>query len=190
MLLEGDSVATGTAILYDDLLRVCGAQIERVRDRPPRSVSRLFTWCAWLLPRSRALRRRRALALYRERAPCGICARLRVIEAHYVTTFAELAADAQLDDAYQHSTGLCVPHLVHVLEIGRDGAALGKVLDETLRKWGSLRIDLQRFVAKHDHRNTARFTAAEADSYRRALEIMAGRRGVFGIDTRRGSAHG
>jgi hypothetical protein len=188
MLLDAESVATGAAILYEDLLRVCRNRIERLRDRPPRAFVRLFSWLAGVVEQAPARILPRVVEHYRERARCPICARLRFTEAHYTTTLVEFADDAQFDRAYQQSAGLCLPHLLHALELGRGAAGLARILDRTLGKWESLRHDLERFVAKNEYRNTAPITAAEADSYHRAFEVMAGRRGLFGTDLHRGSA--
>jgi len=49
-------------------------------------------------------------------------------------------------------------------------------------KWDALRRDLEGFVGKHDYRNRVPFTDAEASSYRRAFEMMAGRQGAWGSD--------
>jgi len=66
---------------------------------------------------------------------------------------------------------------------GETGApGLSHLLDRTLGKWEELRKDLDRFVRKHDYRNQEPFTEAEASSYRRAFEMLSGRRGVWGND--------
>ncbi|MBI2160015.1 MAG: hypothetical protein HYU25_06525 [Candidatus Rokubacteria bacterium] len=56
------------------------------------------------------------------------------------------------------------------------------LFDRTLPKWEDLRKDLDRFIWKHDYRNTEPFTDPEASSYRRAFEMLAGRRELWGSD--------
>ena len=90
--------------------------------------------------------------------------------------------DLELSGAYERSTGLCVPHLLLALERSENVDGVERILRSTLAKWDTLRGDLDRFVAKHEYRNVEPFSEAEASSYARAGEVLAGRRHVFGND--------
>ena len=100
----------------------------------------------------------------------------------YLQTLRRFTDDGKLAGAYEKSGGLCAPHLVRVIECGAGHAGLGRLLDRTLALWETTREALQRFVEKHDYRNTRPFTEAEAESCLRAFEVLAGRRGVHGND--------
>lgn len=180
MLLDAGTVATGAAILYEDLLRVCRARVDTLRG--PGSVSsRLRRW----LRLGDARRRRRPegfVHAYRARARCPVCAALCVTEARYVAAVVEWADDARFAEAYGRSTGLCLPHLVLAAETAPAAPTLPAILDTTLAKWDDLRGDLGRFVAKNEYRSTAPISEREADSYRRAFDVLAGRRHLFGTD--------
>jgi hypothetical protein len=174
--LEALNAASGAAILYEDLVRVSLGRIRRMRDGTAtfvtRALSRLFT------------RRRRPtlVELRRRRRACPACAWVAEAEVRYLATLTRFVDDPQLARAHAKSDGLCAPHLLAAVELSSGTAELGRLLDLTMLKWDALRRDLDGFVAKHDYRNRIPFTEAEATSYRRAFETVAGRRGVWGSD--------
>jgi hypothetical protein len=184
-LLAAESVATGAAILYEDLLRVCRERVDRLHGGMPKSVPRRPRW--FRMGRGRARRvRPRLVEDYRARARCPVCASLRVAEAHYIEAVVEFADDREFRRAYEESTGLCLPHLIAATEQTPGPARLATLLDTTLAKWEDLRRDLERFVSKNEYRNTEAVSEREADSYRRAFEVLAGRPHIFGNDLHRG----
>ena len=118
-----------------------------------------------------------------------MCTRVGAAERNYLDTVVEFAEDAQFVRAYQRSTGLCVPHLLAAVERNAGASGLEPILRTTLAKWQDLRGDLARFVSKHEYRNAEPITEEEAASYHRAGEVLAGRRGLFANDVRRGETH-
>ena len=77
-----------------------------------------------------------------------------------------------------------MPHVLGALDLAAGGAAGRRLLARTLPRWAELRRDLAGFVAKHDYRNRAPFTEAEAGAHLRAIEALHGRAGLFGNDLR------
>jgi len=121
------------------------------------------------------------VAGYRERAECPACAAAADAERRYLVTLVTFIEDGDLAAAYARSDGLCVPHLFAVLE--HDGERQARVLvDRTREKWARLGQDIGSFVSKHDYRNHDPYTEAEAASYARAFEMLAGAKSVFGND--------
>lgn len=188
MLPDIDSSATGASILYEDLLQVCSHRVERLRDRGASPLVRLVHWLSGVAGEGRRRVLSRLVERYRERARCPLCAHLRLTEADYVTTVVERADDAEFDRAYEGSTGLCLPHVIHAVERSAGAMGLSRILQRTLHKWEDIRRDLERFVAKNEYRNREPITGAEADARRQAFEVLAGRPGLFGTDLHRGSA--
>jgi hypothetical protein len=214
MLLDVQSMATGAAIVYADLVALCQRRVERLRDRAPSALGRLLGWLpagarrrlsgGWFaLARRRRAGRRPALGArpasggapapggvprlaqrYRQRSRCPVCDRVDVAETHYVETLVRFAGDPELGRAYGESAGLCLPHVVTAVERCAGHPGLDAVLRTTVARWGALRRDLEGLVAKHDHRSTEPPTAEEADSHHRAFEALAGRPHVFGPDRR------
>jgi hypothetical protein len=175
-LLEVPNAASGAAIIYEDLIRVFLHRIRRLRDRAPslraRSLARLF-------------RRRLGPAvveLHRRRKACPVCAWCAEAETGYLLTLLRFVDDPQFARAYAQSKGICAPHLLAAVELGAGTPGLARLLNHTIAKWEELRKDLDRFISKHDYRNQAGFTEAEASSYRHAFEMLSGRRGVQGND--------
>jgi hypothetical protein len=175
MLLEVADASSGAAIVYEDLIQAFLNRVRRLRDRAPsfpeRSLARLF-------------RRRgpRVVELQRRRNACPACAWCAQAETGYVVTLLQFIDDSQFARAYAKSDGICAPHLLAAVEFGGSSPGLAHLLDRTVAKWEELRKDVDRFVSKHDYRNRAPFTEAEASSPRRAFEALGGRRGVWGND--------
>lgn len=170
MLPEIASSAFGTAIVYEDLVR----RLLRLT-ADSRRASRLRGWLG-------ALRRRRRrdalLDGWTRRTRCPACVDAAAIEARYLDNLLQFLDDEALRAAYALSDGLCVPHLAHVL--GRSDERADRLVARTRQSWARLGRDLSAFVGKHDHRNRAPYTEAEAAAGARALQMLAGARGVFG----------
>jgi hypothetical protein len=175
MLLEIADASSGAAIVYEDLMRAFLRRIRRLRDRAPA----LSTWSL-----ARLFRRRgpAVVELHRRRTACPACAWCAQAETGYLATALRFIDDPQFARAYAKSEGICAPHLLAAVEIGGSSPGSGHLVDRTLAKWEELRKDVDRFVSKHDYRNRAPFTEAEASSPRRAFEMLAGRQGVWGND--------
>lgn len=188
MLPGVDSSATGASILYEALLQVCSDRVERLRDRGASPLVRLLCWLSGVAGKAPRRVLPRLVQRYRERARCPLCTHLRVSEADYVTTVIECVDDAEFERAYEASTGLCLPHLIHAVERSAGATGLPKILQRTLHKWENIRRDLERFVAKNEYRNREPITGAEAEARRQAFEVLAGKPGLFGSDLHRGSA--
>ncbi|HMH52853.1 MAG TPA: DUF6062 family protein [Candidatus Acidoferrum sp.] len=170
MLVDIAGSTFGAAIVYEDLV---GRLLRRTGELRQRSRP-----AGWL----RGLRSARSLAtlvdLWKRRAACPGCVDAAATEARYLDTLLAFVDDEALRAAYALSDGLCVPHLVQAVE--REHANVDALVTRTRQAWARLGRDLAAFVGKHDHRNRQPFTAAEAAACTRALEMLAGARGVFG----------
>ena len=186
-LVDTGNAATGAAILYEDLVRVCQSRLEGLRVRRSRALVSPLRWLRGLLTRARRTVPR-IVERHQRRPRCLVCSQLAVAETGYVDAIVASSADPELGRAYQRSTGLCVPHLLFALERSGDADGVERILESTLAKWDTLRADLDRFVAKHEYRNVTPFDDTDASSYVRASEVLAGRRQVFGNDMPRSSA--
>lgn len=192
MIVDTRPSATGVAILYEDLLRVCherlaaarerGSRDEPARDARPRGLlARVGSSLTRLVSRLRATGRGAASP----RVECPLCAQLRLSEAHGLETVLQFAEDPEFARAYERSSGLCIPHLLGVMDRGADSPGLAPIVRQTLAKWQTLRSDLANFVAKHEYRSASPISAEEIRACERALHILAGARNLFGNDMRR-----
>ena len=119
MLRETSSPAFGSSIICDDLLRLAGRRLERT------SLRRILGPRGLLGRLLRRFGRRRPPALvelYRRRSTCPACGETADSEARYLQAALAFVDDAQFDDAYEQSQGLCVPHVIRALELGAGSA--------------------------------------------------------------------
>lgn len=177
MLADVENSAFGSAIVCEDL--VTRALRRTQRRRPGPRLGAVGRWVGALLGR----RRRPLLAeLYERRAPCPACVDTAQTQARYLENLVHFVDDEALRAAYALSDGLCVPHVVLAVAQGRETARVETLVARTREAWTRIGRDLAAFVGKHDHRNREPCTEAEATSRARALEMLAGARGVFGRD--------
>lgn len=115
---------------------------------------------------------------------CVACTAMQEAEAHYVKILSQHATDQRMRDAYEHSAGLCVPHLRLVLR-AVDRPEHAEVFISTQRAiWTRLKAELEEFIAKMDYRRADEVMGSEGDSWRRAAQITGGTRAAFGSDPR------
>ena len=176
------TAVTGSAIVYEDLLRVAAQHVDALHDRRPSPFSRFFGRLNPFRPERTTGARPRLVARYRARARCPICLTGRDAEARYVDTILDYIEDPEFLRAYARSSGLCVPHAVQAVDRRPGTSSLRRLLDETIEKWADLRRHLTAFVRKHEYRNTEPISEAETAAWTTALEMVAGARGVFGND--------
>lgn len=105
---------------------------------------------------------------------CPACQEAPRAERRLLAVLLDGLAGPELGDAYRGSEGLCLPHLRAALARGAGHPGLGLVLEHAHARLSELADALRGFIATHDHRATTRPTAAEAASWTRALERLAG----------------
>lgn len=113
---------------------------------------------------------------------CPACANAIEAEGRYLRAMVTFVDDPALGFAYAASAGLCLPHMVRAAESEPAGPQLDMLVARTRDRWAEVGQDVASFVRKHDYRNREPFTAAEAASYTRAFEMLAGARSLFGND--------
>ena len=136
----------------------------------------------WLSTLLGGRRRSASVEGYRGRAECPACAAAADTERRYLATVVASIDDGDLAAAYAQSDGLCVPHLFAILEHDGERREARVLVDRTREKWARLGREISSFVSKHDYRNHEPYTQAEAASYARAFEMLAGAKSVFGND--------
>jgi hypothetical protein len=179
------TAATGSAIVYEDLLRVAAQHVGELHDRDPSPLIRFLGWLNPFRAERTAGARPRLVDRYRARPRCPVCLAGRDAEARYLDTILDFLEDPEFQRAYAHSSGLCVPHAVQAVDRRPGTIGLRRLLDETIGKWTDLRRHLAAFVGKHEYSNTEPISEAETAAWTTALEMVAGARGVFGNDRSR-----
>ena len=177
MLLEIEHAIFGSALIYEELVKLALTRTERLgegaeRTRPRGWLSTLLGW----------RRRSSSVEGYRGRAECPACAAAADTERRHLATLVTFIDGADLAAAYAQSDGLCVPHLFAVLAHDGELRKARVLVDRTRETWTRLGQDISSFVSKHDYQNPEPYTQAEAASYARAFEMLAGAKSVFGND--------
>jgi hypothetical protein len=111
-------------------------------------------------------------------AGCPACAHRRTMEDYALHTLLANIADPDLSTALASSSGLCLPHFTRALELVEDADALKQLVALQRHTLTELRGDLAEFVRKNDYRFRDEGFGKEGDSWRRAIGIVAGERGV------------
>ncbi|HLY27135.1 MAG TPA: DUF6062 family protein [Aggregatilineales bacterium] len=113
---------------------------------------------------------------------CPACRILGESEARYVRTFCEHIGDERLQESYNVSDGLCLPHFRVVLRGVRSADDLQYIVATQKDIWDRLKAELAEFIDKNDYRRTHESVGPEGDSWRRTIARMAGEKGLFGVD--------
>jgi len=150
----------GTAILYQDQIRLIIEAIERLASTP--------------VKRGRVERPSPG----GHRGSCPACRFAEQSRSRNIRTLLDGLEDADMTEALHGSPGLCYPHLVRALEHAEDRQR--KQLIEIHRpKLDALLHMLEEYQRKQDYRFAAEADTQERDSWLRAVEIAVGRKGVF-----------
>lgn len=112
---------------------------------------------------------------------CMACQALERAESQHITSIAEHISDQRLHDAYAASDGLCLPHFRQVLRAAPDATRTDLLTKLQLPKWHALKAELDMLADKYDANHADEAVGAEADSWRRALLMVSGKRDVFGL---------
>jgi hypothetical protein len=148
--------ALGSAIIHRDLLANLSRALEAERPRP-----RL------------RLRRQSDARPLAGQGGCMACERVREAEQRYAGVLPQLLEDRETLLRFQASSGLCAPHLRIALGTG-DSVAHARLREAQAIIWGRLIDELDEFIRKQDHRFAHEPPGSESDSWRRAIDLVAG----------------
>jgi hypothetical protein len=161
MLTEGHGVVLGTALIQRDVLNTALAATD-------------------VAPLGRGARQyaQDILRRLRPTAECPACANRRTMEGSAIHTLLKYLDDAHLAAALAETSGLCLPHFSRALELVEDSDQLQRLLRFQRQALEGLCDELSELIRKHDYRFTGEGFGEEGDSWRRAVGIMCGERGV------------
>lgn len=151
----------GVALIYHDLLRDALVQLEQRARQTLRGGSRRIV-------RASPVRHNRP------EATCLICREgetltmsdLGVIVAHF--------ADSRFLAGFARSAGLCLPHVLRLVDLAGGHPNLGSVLAWHATRWHELEADLVEFARKFDYRYAREPMGRERDSWLRVLQVFGG----------------
>jgi len=149
----------GTAILYQDQVHGFLDFLDNAADASPRAAAR-------------------TIAQYAQHEECPLCRLQREFRERDVSTLIEGLLHEEMRGAFQACPGLCAPHFLLALKTAQD-ETVRKVLIETERlKFRDLLHDLEELCRKHDYRFQHEGLGKEADSWRRAVQMMVGKQDI------------
>jgi hypothetical protein len=176
----------GAALIYQHLLVSVLGHLKAVRPhRTPRG-----RWQhVWRRLTRRGLEPSSLGIWWTTRKGCSLCALTRQSEREHLKAILAFLGEADFAEGFAHSAGLCLPHLCHAATIGPDHPNLPALLSAHEARWSELATELGEFIRKNEYRFAREAVGKEGTSWRRALELFAGRAGVFGPDCRGGRAN-
>lgn len=167
--------SSGIAIIYKDLLDA--------------EIGELSKWMEGqgFSPKRRDLRRQkkrsdRFLPYWESKASCPVCKSVREREKMDMRALLDFIDEEEFSEAFEKSSGICLRHLVRLIQNHRDHPHLILFMEKQKGKYQSLSEELGEFIRKLDYRFSRESKGPEADSWKRVIEQFAGKKGVFGND--------
>jgi len=110
---------------------------------------------------------------------CSACRFQEQVRKLYIQVLIEGLADDRMRAAFENSAGLCMPHLLQVLQASGSRPLSKRLIEIEREKFSKLMEQLREYRRKHDYRYSGETFGSEADSWRRAVEMIAGKGGLF-----------
>jgi hypothetical protein len=167
----GESAPLGLALIYRDLLLNLARKLETVSYQAQRPA-------LWQQLRDKAGRRNEpdGIKELAAAAGCPACERQKEMEGLAITAvvLSLTQQDLRLHEALSQSDGFCLTHLQQALARAGSPTAFEALLALSRGKIAALIAELDEFIRKNDHRFQHEGFQEEADSWRRALRLVAG----------------
>lgn len=167
----------GIAIIYENLLKMFEQRLLSTIVHG----SRVGRSDGWLHRLRRRVKKTFHLTRILERTElCHVCQEVAFFEDLYLRVLLDSLVDEEFADAYERNVGLCLPHLDLALTRFADHKNLSLLLRDEVKRIESLRKELSEFVRKSDFQYRHEPKGAEVTAWRRAIELAAGKRELFG----------
>jgi hypothetical protein len=122
---------------------------------------------------------------WHRRGMCPACEVAIEHEKHALATLLTSWSEGNFAHQFDASSGLCLPHVARLIEQHTSSPALGAFLEAQRRHYARLIAELEKFSRKHNYRRADSSWGSEADSWLRAIAMLAGKPGVYGTDLHR-----
>lgn len=111
--------------------------------------------------------------------PCPACVIQEESRHRYMETFLEWLDDQEMRETVENGGMLCIPHLKMIIDQCHSPAQREILLSLHEKKYKSLLEEIHEFIRKHDYRFAHEPYGTEANSWRRAIHMISGEKGVF-----------
>ncbi|NLV73568.1 MAG: hypothetical protein GXY52_02615 [Chloroflexi bacterium] len=176
MLGERPGRALGIALIYRDIIRAAADAADR--PTPPSGK---------LLDTLRGKNRPGALAAdsLRHDQACPACLIGREAEVNYTSLMLAHIEDPEFHAAYAAGEGICLPHLIAVLERAGTEEEVRAIVGPQVVRYRHMLSELDEFIRKRDHRFRHEPMGEEGDVWLRAMNAVVGGAG-WGLTARSG----
>jgi hypothetical protein len=123
--------------------------------------------------------------LLKRASECCICFHTENTEDHYLLDLIIWFDEEELRASFDRSVGICLPHLDMVIARYPSHENLPAPIEAQRIKCEELEAHLNEYIRKLDYRFAQEAPGIEKDSWLRAVELLAGKAGVFGDQMRR-----
>ena len=179
--LEIGSWALGMGILYGDILARVEERLDKMRDSLPLT-NRVSSWIKFFRPSPKVS----SPAALRPQRRCPACRRAGFFERIYLEILLDFISDEDFADPFSRSAGVCFPHLIAITENFPHHPNLPLLVRKQVDKLRSLRKEVAEFLRKQDYHFVHEPRGAEVDSWKRAMEMVVGKREIFPSQMDRG----
>lgn len=176
--LEVPNSPLGLGIIYNDLLGQIHERLAKIQHSFPAPIP----FIKRLLGKGRT---KKPNPLLRPSHCCPVCQSVRFFEEMYLEILLDSIAEEDFERGFSRSSWICFPHLTIAIEKYPGHRNLGLLIQRQMKKWESLKAEVAEFIRKHDYQFAHEPRGAESDSWKRAVELVAGKREIFGNQMRR-----
>lgn len=176
--LEVPNAPLGLGIIHNDLLEQILERLDRIQHSFPLPIP--FIRKLWGKRKAKD-----AVPRLRPSHSCPACQSVRFFEEMYLGILLDFMGEEDFERGFPRSSGICFPHLIIAIEKHPGHRNLGLLIQRQMKKWESLKAEVEEFIRKHDYKYIHEPRGAESDSWKRALEMLVGKREVFPNQVRR-----
>ena len=110
------------------------------------------------------------------RGKCLFCESMTQTSDYYIEELLKALNDAEIQDLYAKSSGLCMQHFFQALDFfnGKNGFQITKIVKSQLRRLSELKHDFEEFFRKGDYRFSHEPKGREQDTWIRAMKKIIG----------------
>ncbi len=168
----GESAPLGIAFIYRDVVNTLNKRLKQVefQSQGP-AIWRQLKGSVGVEGKNASVAK-----LLEATAVCPACERRAQMEGLAITALVEALAqnDPRLLEKLTQSGGLCLPHLRQALDKAASQTAFDHLVNLTSAKMEALIVELDEFIRKNDYRFQHEGFNEEADSWLRAIRLVAG----------------
>lgn len=110
---------------------------------------------------------------------CPVCKWNHTLEKSYLSDLLDFFRDDEFALEFQKSFGLCLPHLQMAADEFPQHSNLSTLLETEQKKFSALQVGLSGFNRKRDSQPARETKDSDRASWRQAIELFVGKRGLF-----------